>query len=53
MAAKKKVTVEVDINAVKKLIEAAEALTELAVAYQTGSDDPAVKALGKKKAKKK
>jgi hypothetical protein len=50
MAAKKskKVTVEVDIEVLKKLVEAVEALTELASAHIQGSDDPRVRALGGK-----
>lgn len=53
MAAKKSrkatVSVEVDIEALKKLVAAADALSELASAYILGSDDPRVRALAKKK----
>jgi|HubBroStandDraft_6_1064221.scaffolds.fasta_scaffold2418218_1 hypothetical protein len=53
MASKKKVTIEIDVEVLEKLIEATEALSELAVALQTGSDDAAARALGKKKSAKK
>jgi hypothetical protein len=55
MASKKKVTIEIDIELLEKLTEAAEALTELAVAHNTGAEDPAVRArlTGKKKSAKK
>ena len=53
MASKKKVTIEIDAEVLERLIEATEALSELAVALQTGSDDAAARALGKKKSAKK
>ena len=51
MAARKKktVTVEIDIDTLKKLVAAAEALSELASGVIHGTDDPAVRALGKGK----
>ena len=52
MAAKKKVTVELEVETLKKLLGAAEALSELANGVATGSDDPSVRALLKKGAKK-
>jgi hypothetical protein len=53
MAAKKskKVTVEIDAKALKRLVEVAEALSELASAHIEGSDDPTIRALGKGKKK--
>jgi hypothetical protein len=48
---KKTVIVELDLDALKKLVEAAEALSEAASASITASDDPKVRALGKKKRK--
>jgi hypothetical protein len=53
MAAKKKVSIEVDAETLKKLVATAEALSELAGAWISGSDEPAIKALGKKKGAKK
>jgi len=53
MAAKKKVTIEIDVETLKKLLAAAGALSELANALVMGSDDPAARALGKKKGAKK
>jgi hypothetical protein len=56
MAAKKKsaktVTIELELDVLKKLVEAAEALSELASATIIGCDDPKVRALGKRLAKK-
>lgn len=50
MAAKKKtVTVKLDLEALKKLIQAANALSALAAATIIASDNPKVKALGKRK----
>jgi hypothetical protein len=53
MAAKKKITVEIDIEVLKKLLQAAEAISELAASNMAGSDDPAVRALAKKRSAKK
>ncbi len=55
MAAKKttKVTVEVDIEVLERLVGAADALSELATAYIHGSDDPRVRGLAKAKGKAK
>jgi hypothetical protein len=53
MAAKKKtVTIELELEVLKKLVEAAEALSELASATIIGCDDPKVRALAKRPAKK-
>ncbi len=52
MAAKKKITVEIDADTLKKLIATADALSELAGAWATGVDDPGIKAHAKKSAKK-
>lgn len=46
---KKTVTIELDLEMLKKLVEAADALSELATASINRSDDPRVRALGKKK----
>jgi hypothetical protein len=54
MAAKKKskkVTVEIDAQVLKRLVEVAEALSELASAHIEGCDDPTVRALGRGKKK--
>jgi hypothetical protein len=53
MAAKKKktVTIEIELEVLEKLVEAAEALTELASASIHGSDDPKARALAKRKKK--
>ena len=55
MAAKKskKVTIEVDVETLVKLVLAANALSELANAVVTGVDDPAVRAKLTKAAGKK
>ena len=55
MAAKKtkKVTVEVDIEVLKKLLEAADALSEAASAAIHGADDPDARARLTKKPRKK
>jgi hypothetical protein len=46
MAAKKtkKVTVEIDVEVLEKLLEAVEAISELASAAVHGADDPDVRA---------
>jgi hypothetical protein len=49
MAAKKTVTVELELEVLKKLVEAADALSELASCSIMGCDDPRAKALGKRK----
>jgi hypothetical protein len=46
---KKTVTIELDFELVKKLVEAADALSELASASIHKSDDPRVRALAKQK----
>lgn len=57
MAAKKAnkkrrtVTIELDLDDLKKLVAAADALSDLASASIHGSDDPDAKALGKRKKK--
>jgi hypothetical protein len=53
MAGKKKttVTVELEIEVLEKLVQAADALSELASASISGSDDPKVRALAKKSKK--
>jgi hypothetical protein len=48
---KKKVTVEIDVEVLEKLIEAASALSDLASGIAWASDDPAARSL-KKKAKR-
>lgn len=45
---KKKVTVEIDIETLEKLLEAASALSDAANAFVLGSDDPNVRSLKKK-----
>lgn len=47
-ASKKKVTIEIDVETVRALVKAAEALSELAAASIQASDDPRVRKLAKK-----
>jgi hypothetical protein len=49
---KKSVTIEIELEVLEKLVEAAEALSELAQASVNRSNDPQAKALLKKKKKK-
>jgi hypothetical protein len=49
---KKKVTIELDMETLKKLLDAAEALSDLASASIQGCDDPKVRGMGKKKGKR-
>jgi hypothetical protein len=54
MASKKKVTIEVDAETLKQLLSATDALSELANALATGSEDAVLRArAGKKTAAKK
>jgi len=47
-ASKKKVTIEIDVETVRALADAADALSELASASIEASDDPRVRKLAKK-----
>jgi hypothetical protein len=49
---KKTVTIEIELEVLEKLVEAAEALSELAQASVNRSSDPRARALSKKKKKK-
>jgi hypothetical protein len=46
-ASKKKVVVEVDVETLIKLVEAANALSEVAAAFITTADDPRAQKLAK------
>jgi hypothetical protein len=48
-ASRKKVTIEVDVDTLRKLVDAADALSELAGAWIDASDDPRARALKSKK----
>ncbi len=58
MAAKKrgtsrrKVTIEIDLDTLKKLVDAADALSDLAGAWILASDDPRARRIKRKKASK-
>ncbi len=52
-SSKKKVTIEIDVDTLKKLVDAANALSELAGAWIIASDDPRVRALKARKSRKK
>ncbi len=47
-SSKKRVTLELDVETLRALLEAAEALSELAAAVILASDDPQVRKLAKK-----
>ena len=49
---KKKVTVEIDIETLERLLEAASALSDVANAWVLASDDPKVRGLKKKRGRK-
>lgn len=51
-ASKKKVTIEIDVETVRALADAADALSELALAAIDASDDPQVRKLGKRARKR-
>ena len=50
---KKTVTIEIDIETIQTLADAAQALSEVASAYIQASDDPAVRAVKPKSTAKK
>jgi hypothetical protein len=50
---KKKVAIEVDVDTLRKLVDAANALSELAGAWIDASDDPRARALKSKKGARK
>lgn len=48
-SAKKKVTIEIDLDTLQKLIDAADALSDLAGAWILASDDPRARRIKRKK----
>jgi hypothetical protein len=48
-ASRKKVAIEIDVDTLRKLVDAANALSELAGAWIDASDDPRARALKSKK----
>ncbi len=49
---RKKVTIEIDLDTLKKLVDAADALSDLAGAWILASDDPRARRIKRKKPSK-